>query len=349
MDGMSDGEIGGYLLDRRGLREGYAVLEGGLVAGFREGRPDRPVADAIIIRGLVDCHTHCADFGLRVPAGMSLQELVAPPDGLKHRYLREAPRAELEASMRAFSEKAGSFGVSGFIDFREGGLEGCEMLRAACPGATILGRPVSPELDPAEAEAILGVADGFGLPSITDMPASYCEGLADIARSRGRPLAIHASERIREDIDAVLSLDPAMVVHMCSATRSDISKCAEAEVPIAVCPGSNAYFGVEAPVAEMLACGASVVLGTDNGMLRAPDMVAEASLLMRLMESQGAPASAVWDVLSASCGKILYRQENHGVGGTAVCCAAVPLEGSPEGSIRGYRGGAVGLRGTTKE
>jgi len=27
----------------------------------------------------------------------------------------------------------------------------------------------------------------------------------------------------------------------------------------------------------------------------------------------------------------------------------VPLEGSPEGSIRGYRGGAVGLRGTTKE
>jgi len=349
MDGMSDGEIGGYILDRRGLREGYAVLEGGAVAGFREGRPDRPVMDAIVIRGLVDCHTHCADYGLEVPAGMSLQELVAPPDGLKHRYLREAPRAELEASMRAFSEHAGSLGVSGFIDFREGGLEGCRMLRSACPGATILGRPVSSGFDPEEADSILGVADGFGLPSVTDMPMGYCEDLADAARSRGRPLAIHASERVREDIDSVLSLDPAMVVHMCAADRSDISKCAEAEVPIAVCPGSNAYFGIEAPVADMLGCGATVLLGTDNGMLRAPDMVAEASLLMRLLESQGAPGSAVWDVLAASCGKILYQEEIHGGRNTAERYAVVPLDGSPDDTIRNYAGGAFGLKEDTKE
>jgi len=349
MDGMSDGEIGGYILDRRGLREGYAVLEGGAVAGFREGRPDRPVMDAVVIRGLVDCHTHCADYGLKVPAGMSLQELVAPPDGLKHRYLREAPRVVLEASMREFSEHAGSLGVSRFIDFREGGLAGCEMLRSACPGATILGRPTSPEFDPAEADAILEVADGFGLPSVSDMPVAYCEGLADAARSKGRPMAIHASERVREDIDSILSLDPAMVVHMCAADRSDISKCAEAEVPIAVCPGSNAYFGIEAPVADMIGCGAKVLLGTDNGMLRAPDMIAEASVLMRILESQGAPGTAVWDVLAASCGKILYQEKINGGRVAAERYAVLPLEGGPDETLRNYAGGAFGLIEDTKE
>lgn len=135
------------------------------------------------------------------------------------------------------------------------------------PGAVILGRPVSKELDTAEVEGILDVADGIGISSISDMDHRYIEAVADIVRERRKVFAIHVSERVREDIDFVLSLDPAFVVHMCEATDSDLAKCAEAEVPIVVCPTSNRYFGKAPPIARAQAAGADLALGTDNGML----------------------------------------------------------------------------------
>lgn len=39
----------------------------------------------------VNAHTHCADSGVRAEKGMTLEQLVAPPNGLKHRYLRDTP------------------------------------------------------------------------------------------------------------------------------------------------------------------------------------------------------------------------------------------------------------------
>ena len=265
----------GMVSDRRGFRPGYLIVEDGRAVEVGGGecsvRPDRR---GIVLMDTVNGHTHCADYGLRVPPGMSLQELVAPPDGLKHRYLREAPDTEISSNMSRFARDSRASGAVTFVDFREGGARGCRMLRESAPEAVILGRPVSPEFDPEEIDDILSVADGIGISSVSDMDPGYIEAVADAVRERRMVFAIHVSERVREDIDFVLSLDPAFVVHMCEATDSDILKCAEAEVPIVVCPTSNRYFGKVPPIARAEALGADLAIGTDNGMIRSPDMVA---------------------------------------------------------------------------
>lgn len=301
--------VEGMLLDRRGLRPGYMVSGPDGVRVGTGSCPEEPDAHGIILTDVVNGHTHCADYGLRIPEGMSLEELVAPPDGLKHRYLREASDEELSESMRRFDRDSKASGASAFVDFREGGAAGCRLLRASAPDAVILGRPVSPEFDPDEIADILSVADGIGISSISDMDHGYIEQVADMVRDERKIFAIHVSERVREDIDLVLSLDPAFVVHMCEATDTDIVKCAEAEVPIVVCPTSNAYFGKTSPIARAEDLGADLAIGTDNGMLRSPDIVDEASRFVAAACTQGCDPDCVWKALTCLSGKILNQQK----------------------------------------
>ena len=303
--------LAGMIDGRRGMRRGYLIAEEGRVVEIGYGDcPVRPDRHGVVLTDIVNGHTHCADYGLRVPEGLTLEELVAPPDGLKHRYLRDAGDEELSRNMSRFAADSRSSGSSAFLDFREGGLHGCRLLREAAPDAVILGRPVSPEFDPNEVGDILDVADGIGISSVSDMDHGYIEAVADMVRERRKVFAIHVSERVREDIDFVLSLDPAFVVHMCEATDSDFSKCAEAEVPVVVCPTSNLYFGKVPPIARAASMGVDLAIGTDNGMLRSPDLVDEARLFVKLAEAQGTDPECVWRALTELSGKILNHESN---------------------------------------
>lgn len=339
----------GMVSDRRGFRPGYLIVEDGRAVEVGGGEcPVRPDRRGIVLMDTVNGHTHCADYGLRVPPGMSLQELVAPPDGLKHRYLREAPDTEISSNMSRFARDSRASGAVTFVDFREGGARGCRMLRESAPEAVILGRPVSPEFDPEEIDDILSVADGIGISSVSDMDPGYIEAVADAVRERRMVFAIHVSERVREDIDFVLSLDPAFVVHMCEATDSDILKCAEAEVPIVVCPTSNRYFGKVPPIARAEALGADLAIGTDNGMIRSPDMVAEALEFARTAEAQGGDPETVWSALWKLSGKILNQHSyilNHN--GTDVL-SVIPTEDFDALSALGGKPEAVALDENTK-
>lgn len=298
--------VEGILMDRHGPREGWLIAEDGAVVRSGTGQaPSEPDVRGYMLADVLNMHTHCADYGLRIPKGMSLEELVAPPDGLKHRYLREAPASELTDSMRRFASDSRGYGSATFVDFREGGLQGCRLLRQAVPEAVILGRPTSPECDPQEIEDILSVADGIGISGMSDMDPSYVEEVADIVRERRKVFAIHVSERAREDIDQVLSLDPAFIVHMCEATDDDLAKCAEAEVPLVVCPTSNAYFGKVSPIARAQANGVDLAIGTDNGMLCQPDMVSEAREFLRMAVGQGGDGDDSLRALARVSGKIL--------------------------------------------
>jgi cytosine/adenosine deaminase-related metal-dependent hydrolase len=335
--------LSGHIYVRGGFVRGYVGVADGIVAEVSEGRcPEPPVASGIVVPGLVNGHTHAADGGLEVPPGISLEDLVAPPDGLKHRYLRETPPDILGKSMRTFAGQSASYGSSSFVDFREGGEEGCRLLRAAAPEAVILGRPVSPVFDASEVDGILDVADGIGIPSITDVPAAYCEAVADAVRGRGKLLGIHVSERRREDIDQVLSLDPSFVVHMTAAEDGDILKCAEAEVPIVLCPRSNACFGRVPPADRMLDLGADIALGTDNAMLCSPDMRAEAAALRDILSSRGRDPRTAASALLDGGRKILYRQmEIHITIGARADLTILPdLTGDPLADVSDPRSGA---------
>ena len=205
-----------------------------------------------------------------------------------------------------------------------------------------------PFYDEEEIDDILSVADGIGISSVSDMDPGYIEAVADAVRERRMVFAIHVSERVREDIDFVLSLDPAFVVHMCEATDSDILKCAEAEVPIVVCPTSNRYFGKVPPIARAEALGADLAIGTDNGMIRSPDMVAEALEFARTAEAQGGDPETVWSALWKLSGKILNQHRNilnHN--GTDVL-SVIPTEDFDALSALGGKPEAVALDENTK-
>ena len=340
---LPEGAYRAHVHSRHGIIEGSVVFSDGMFHNLLpDGFPERPVGDVAVFEDVVNAHTHCADNGLRIPEGMTLEELVAPPDGLKHRYLREASPEILSDGMESFRRDSLAHGVRTFVDFRENGAEGCRILREAVPEAVILGRLESSEFDPEEFERIMRYADGIGISSISDIPVRLAEDIADAVRERRAFLGIHASERVREDMDAVLSLDPTFVVHMCEATAMDVTKCAEAEVPVAVCPGSNAYFGKEPPVVLLDECGADMMLGTDNAMLRPPDMAAEASLLMDVLNRRGGDPDCVVSALTCMGGKILNRPRGMGEP-EAECRMAVPFEGeySPENV---FRSGATGHR-----
>ncbi len=298
----------GLLVDRYGPRPGYVMIVNNKIVESGEGEcPEKPDIRGVALCDVVNGHTHCADYGLRIPRGMSLEELVAPPNGLKHRYLRRAPEGKIAESIRKFSADSRGSGAEAFVDFREGGAAGCRLLRANAPDAFILGRPTSPKFDLNEIDDILDVANGIGISSVSDMDHRYIEAVADAVRSRRKVFAMHVSERIREDIDLVLSLDPAFVVHMCEATDSDITKCAEAEVPIVVCPTSNAYFGKVSPIDRAQRLGADLAIGTDNGMICSPDILAEAAVFMDVAEYQGGDPLGALGALTELTGKILNR------------------------------------------
>ena len=323
--------LGSSVLTEDGIIDGYVCIEEGVVTSIEEGiPPQKPVAEGLVALPLVNAHTHCADAGLKVPLGLTIEELVAPPNGLKHKYLRDIAEDELVKNMIAYASESNRNGIGSFIDFREGGEKGCISLRRAFPEAIILGRPLSSEYDQDEISRILKVADGIGLSSISDIDHRYIEKVADQTRESRKMFSIHASEKVREDIDFILSLDPTFVVHMVEATDSDILKCAEAEIPIVVCVRSSRYFKKTPPLKRMLSCGSDIAMGTDNAMLCSPDMRSEASAFRDLLLSQGGPVEDVLNQMLIGGRKILYPNKKIYVSaGMTADLTVFPFTGSP--------------------
>ncbi len=245
------------------------TVEDGIIVSLEpfSGRPERWICPAFF-----NAHTHLGDtVAMDIPARGGLAELVRPPDGLKHRILASTPRADLVAGMRASIDVMLATGTMGFADFREGGAVGVAALREAAAGLPC--RPVIFGRDGGEREA-----DGIGISSVRDV--EHAEALVAEARRLGRLVALHAGERDPSDVDDALSFEPDLLVHCTHATDRQLRACADADIPIAVCPRSNWVLGVAAsaahpPLQRMLDLGCRLFLGTDNVMFVQPEIPQE--------------------------------------------------------------------------
>lgn len=245
------------------------TVKDGIIAAVEE---DSGAPDQWIVPCFFNAHTHLADtVAMDTPVNGTLSELVAPPDGLKHRILRSTPSSDLTGAMAASLQMMGATGTGGCLDFREGGSEGVRALQKARRSSDldviILGR------DGGEAEA-----DGLGISS-TKEKKSFEPAVAAM-KSEGKILALHAGEKDTRDIEDALTYDPDLLVHMTHAKHHHLRQCADAGIPIAVCPRSNWVLGVtdgntRPPIREMLELGCTVLLGTDNVMFVQPDMLRE--------------------------------------------------------------------------
>ena len=245
--------------------EGQIVIEDGTISTIEE----RPVeSDSIVLPTFVNAHTHIGDsIAKEAGAGLSLEELVAPPDGLKHRLLRTAPRQHLIDAMRRTLRFMEATGTGVFLDFREGGEAGVTALQEAADGmdieAIILGRDELEAIERGDGCGASGAADG-------EFSAERRK-----ARESGKLFGIHAGEVDPADINPALDLEPDFLVHAVTAQDVHLERIADSGVPVVVCPRSNAETGVGEPPIEALAERTTVALGTDNVMISNPSMFRE--------------------------------------------------------------------------
>jgi cytosine/adenosine deaminase-related metal-dependent hydrolase len=128
-----------------------------------------------------------------------------------------------------------------------------------------------------------------------DQPPGVPEAMARLARARGKRFALHLSEDAREDAARAAALRPDFVVHCVKATRGDVRALADADVPIVLCPRSNARFGPLPDVATMREEGATLALGSDNAMLQSLDVLEDARFLVQrgLLPTEAALDAAI--------------------------------------------------------
>jgi cytosine/adenosine deaminase-related metal-dependent hydrolase len=252
--------------------EGRVVVEDGTITAIEEASAR---SDDIILPAFVNAHTHIGDsIAKEAGEGLSLEELVAPPDGLKHRLLAEADRADLVRAMAETLSFMEASGTAAFVEFREGGVEGVEMIHEALAGvdveSVVLGRE---SIDAMEA------SDGFGAND-----GDFTRERNATARA-GKLFGIHAGEVDSSDINPALDLDPDFLVHMVHAEGLHLERLADSGMPVVVCPRSNAVTGVGLPpVGDLLDC-TTVALGTDNVMLNSPSMFREMAMTAKLTDA----------------------------------------------------------------
>ena len=251
--------------------QGTLVVEDGEVVRLDEERVD---SDDVVLPAFVNAHTHTGDsIAKEAGRGLSLEELVAPPDGLKHRLLREADREDLVQAMRRSLSFMAETGTTSHIEFREGGTNGVRAIREAGEGvdvdSVVFGRG-GPE--------VIEVADGYGASGAADGEFGRQR---TAARNAGKPFAIHAGEVDASDINPALDLDPDLLVHMVHAESLHLDRVEDSEIPVAVCPRSNLVTGVGVPPVDELARRTTVALGTDNVMLNSPSMFREMEFLAK--------------------------------------------------------------------
>ncbi len=256
-------------------------VEGRLVIG-EDGRIDAieettVESDDIVLPAFVNAHTHLGDsIAKDAGGGLTLEELVAPPDGLKHQLLRAASPEELIAGIATSLEYMEQGGTAACYDFREGGVEGVSYLREAANGLAIDTFAFARE----SVEA-MAAGDGFGASGANDD-----EFAAERAATRaaGKPFAIHAGEADPSDLDPALDLEPDFLIHVVHPEDRHLERIDDQDVPVVVCPRSNLVTGVGVPPVETLLERTTVALGTDNVMLNSPSMFREMAVLAKLTD-----------------------------------------------------------------
>ncbi len=283
--------VQGEILTKDGFINGYLKFEQGRWSEeVRKGvPPEKPLAKGLILPTCINAHTHIGDSFIRLKhlkLPFDVKELVAPPSGLKHRLLKEASEQEiLEGIRRSLGEMIAS-GTSCFCDFRESGLIGIYQLKKAMKNShidsMILSRPSQMIYEKEELDKLLQNSDGIGLSSISDWVPSEIEKIAQHVRKKKKIFALHASEVVCEDIDRILDLHPNLLVHMIAASKSDLDRVKDANIPIVVCPRSYMFFRLKNNLKLMKKMGVPILLGTDNAMINTPDVIQEVKVLLKM-------------------------------------------------------------------
>jgi 5-methylthioadenosine/S-adenosylhomocysteine deaminase len=275
------------------LEGGLVRYEDGAVVEVRKGRAERHYADAAIVPGFVNTHSHLeyamyAGFGDGQAFGPWIATHVERKSKLERDDMVAIARLGVLESLRA--------GIATTADYSFSG--------AAATAAAELGLRATVYLevfaiDPAEAErqfeqkrALVDESDLVRLGVSPHAPYSCSLDTYRWCLSLGIPVGTHLAESANENEwlehgggplqgiapilvpptgkRAVATLEPVLgpdllCAHCVEVNDAEVALLAERNVPVAHCPRSNALLGCGiAPVAELRAADVRVGLGTDS-------------------------------------------------------------------------------------
>ena len=286
------------------------TVDDGIIIDISEDSKEGKIIDvdgAIICPSFLNGHTHIGDSIIKDEGyGLSLGEMVKPPNGVKHRALASAEDEDIIESMKSTMWEMLKSGTTHFIDYREGGLKGVKLLKEASKDIPItpiiLGRDDSfygddPDLSMVKSQIrkLLKVADGIapsGFGEITDDVANL---IVSECEKAGKISSIHVAESESTQVDSLAKFNRTEIergvnsnfnqlVHCTNPKNNDLDLIKNSNANIVVCPRANATLNVGiAPLNEMLNLGLRPILGTDNLMLNSPSMFRELEFTLKLM------------------------------------------------------------------
>lgn len=260
----------------------------------------------IVAPAFINSHVHLGDsIAMDMGDGKPIAEIVKPPEGIKHRILADTPHSIQTVFMKNSMWEMLKTGTTTFVDFREGGKEGIDIINGAAEEVPIrkivLGRDetfLNPHVTQQEVtrkvEELLEICDGIapsGLGEITDRTAT---AIAQTTRKLGKLSAIHVAEYEHVQTDSLNTTGKTevqraveagfqLLIHLTSPLKDDLKLVARKGTPVVCCPRSNGALAVGIPpVKEMLEAGIQILLGTDNVMFNSPNILREMEYTLKI-------------------------------------------------------------------
>ena len=291
------------------VRENIVVDDGKIIEISKEAKEGKiiDVDGAVVCPSFINGHIHIGDSIIKDEGyGLSLSEMVRPPDGVKHVALSNAEDDELIEAMRQSMIDMINSGTTHFIDYREGGIEGVKLLRKASADLPIkpiiLGRDDSfygddPDLSKVKVaiRKLLKIADGIAPSGFGEITREVADLIVGECSRQGKISSIHVAESESNQIESLndfgvseiakgVESDFSQLVHLTNPKGNDLESVASSKQNVVVCPRANATLNVGvAPLGKMLDLGIRPLLGTDNVMLNSPNMLRELEFTLKMM------------------------------------------------------------------
>jgi len=292
----------------------------------------------LMIPGFINAHTHLGDaIGKDIGLDYEVEEKIHPIIGFKQKILRNSQKSHLTSFIRNSCLSMIKKGITTFVDFREGGLDGIELLRNATKGLPIrpiiLGRidyyqdlksikkntPL-PESKKKELKVILKKCDGMGVSGTNEFSDSVLNFFSKVPKMK----AIHSAETLesckiskkittKTETQRALLLKPNFLVHMTYASKRDLMLVSKNKTGIVVCPRANAALAEGIPdVNLMMKSGCNLTIGTDNVMINSPDMFREMDYLWKVsmgLQKTRLPPKSILKMATVNASKILHNKD----------------------------------------
>ena len=291
----------------------------------------------LLIPGFINSHTHIADsIGKDITLNSTVNQKIHPMFGIKSKILKNTSNEYLSTFMKNTCHSMIQKGITTFVDFREGGLDGAILLKKVVddlPIRTILlGRldfhqstseikknSPFPKEKIRELPSLLKICDGIGISGANEHSTSVLHSYSKTKKLR----AIHSSETIesvqkskritgKSETLRALSLKPDFLIHMTHASKKDLDVTSKKTRGIIICPRANSSLSEGIPdIEKMQNAGCLLGLGTDNVMINSPDMFREMDYLWKVtmgIKKKRIDPKEILKMATVNAGKILKKE-----------------------------------------